>query len=48
MSDIEWKETNSLAGHFLRIVEDCKVRSLDDKISCSQLTCQFAAQSKFL
>ena len=26
MSDMEWKETNSLAGLFQKIVEDCKVR----------------------
>ena len=29
VSDMEWKETNSLAGLFQRIVEDCKVRHPD-------------------
>ena len=28
MSDMEWKETNSLAGLFQKIVADCKVSTL--------------------
>ena len=29
LSDMEWKETNSLAGLFQSIVADCKVSTLN-------------------